>query len=119
VTLSTTEAEFVSAAACACQAMWLRYILKHLKEDMKKCTTIYCDNSSSIKLSKNPVMHGRSKHIDVRYHFLRDLNNDGVMELKHCRSEKQLADIMTKALKVDTFCRLREGLEVYDFNCVS
>jgi hypothetical protein len=77
------------------------------------------DSSSSIKLSKNPVMHGRSKHIDVRYHFLRYLNKDGVIELKHCRSEKQLADNMTKALKFDTFYKLREGLAMCDLNCIS
>ncbi|PNX80439.1 copia-type polyprotein [Trifolium pratense] len=70
VTLSTTEAEFVAAASCACQGIWLRRILEELGQS-QKCTVIKCDNSSSIKLSKNPVMHGRCKHIDVRYHFLR------------------------------------------------
>ncbi|PNX59879.1 cationic amino acid transporter 1-like protein, partial [Trifolium pratense] len=73
VTLSTTEAEYVAAAACACQAVWLRSILSYLLKNQKICTQIYCDNSSSIKLSKNPIMHGRCKHIDVRFHFLRDL----------------------------------------------
>ena len=68
VTLSSTEAEFVVAIACAYQAIWLKKILKelHFKED--RPTQIYCDNSSTIKLSKNPVLHGRSKHIDVKYH---------------------------------------------------
>jgi hypothetical protein len=87
VTLSSTEAEFVAATTCACQAIWLMKILKelHFKEDGP--TQIYCDNSSTIKLSKNPVLHGRSKHIDVKYHFLRDLMNDGVINLIYCRSE--------------------------------
>ncbi|MCI22191.1 copia-type polyprotein, partial [Trifolium medium] len=59
VTLSTTEAEFVSAASCACQCLWLRNVLNHLHVKQNGCTTINCDNSSSIKLSKNPIMHGR------------------------------------------------------------
>ncbi|CAJ2654342.1 unnamed protein product [Trifolium pratense] len=110
VTLSTTEAEFVPAASCACQCLWLKNILSHLLVEQAGCVCINCDNSSSIKLSKNPIMHGRCKHIDVRYHFLRDLSRDGVIELKYCKSQDQLADIMTKPLKLESFCRLREGL---------
>jgi hypothetical protein len=116
VTLSTTEAEFVSAASCACQGVWLRNILDYLKLKQQESTVIYCDNSSSIKLSKNPVMHGRCKHIDVRFHFLRDLTKDGVVELVHCRTEDQLADILTKPLKLDSFCKLREGLGMIECN---
>jgi hypothetical protein len=116
VTLSTTEAEFVSAASCACQGVWLRNVLDYLRLKQQGSTVIYCDNSSSIKLSKNPVMHGRCKHIDVRFHFLRDLTKDGIVELVHCRTEDQLADILTKPLKLDSFCKLREGLGMIDCN---
>jgi hypothetical protein len=116
VTLSSTEAEFVSAASCACQCIWLRNVLKHLHVKQAECTPINCDNSSSIKLSKNPILHGRCKHIDVRYHFLRDLCKDGVVELKYCKTQEQLADIMTKALKLESFCTLREGLGMCDLN---
>ena len=70
VSLSTTEAEFIAAASCACQAVWLKRVLGKLSQNQGKSTTIHCDNSSAIKLSKNLVMHGRSKHIDVRFHFL-------------------------------------------------
>jgi hypothetical protein len=73
---------------------------------------IHCDNSSSIKLSKNPILHGRCKHIDVRFHFLRDLTRDGIVELVHCRSQDQLADLMTKPLKLETYCKLREKLGI-------
>jgi hypothetical protein len=59
-------------------------------------------------------MQGRCKHIDVRFHFLRDLTKEGVVELKHCSTHEQLADIMTKALKLDTFCKLRENLSMCD-----
>jgi len=85
-----------------------------LSEVQKEATVIHCDNISSIKLSKNPIVHGRSKHIDVRFHFLRDLAKDGVIELNHCNSQDQLADIMTKPLKLETLCNLRTRLAVED-----
>ncbi|KAM1569159.1 hypothetical protein ACFX10_034310 [Malus domestica] len=112
VTLSTTEAEFVAAASCSCQAIWLRRMLEVLSNQQQDSTTIYCDNVSAIKLSRNPVMHGRSKHIDVRYHFLRDLCKDGVIELQFCKSEDQVADLMTKPLKQPAFEKLRSMLGV-------
>lgn len=71
------------------------------------CTTmIFCDNSSTIKLSKNLVLHGCSKHIHIKFHFLRDLTK-GVVKLVHCQSQDQIADILTKPLKVEVFVKLR------------
>lgn len=112
VTLSTTEAEFIAATACACQAIWLRRILEELQFKQDKATTVFCDNNSTIKLSKNPVLHGKSKHIDVKYYFLRDLSNDGTIKLVYCRSEDQVADIQTKPLMLATFVKLRGLLGV-------
>lgn len=106
VALSTTEAEFVAAAACTCQAVWMKRVLKKLGYEGNESTIIFCDNSSAIKLSKNHVMHGRSKHIDVRFHFLRDLVNEGVVQLKFCGTQKQVADILTKPLKLESFQEL-------------
>ncbi|KAM2407389.1 hypothetical protein ACFX1X_026583 [Malus domestica] len=88
VTLSTTEVEFIAAASCACQATWLRKIMKELGQAQQDSTTIFCDNSSGIKLSRNPVMHGRSKHIDVCFHFLRDLTKDNIVQLVHCNTQE-------------------------------
>jgi hypothetical protein len=99
-------------ASCACQAVWLRRILEQLGESQKNCTIIQCDNSSSIKLSKNPVLHVKCKHIDVRYHFLRDFTKEGIVEMTHCSTQEQIADIMTKPLKLETFCKLREKLGI-------
>jgi hypothetical protein len=110
VTLSTTEAEFIAAASCACQGVWLRRILGNIGLEQMTSTVIYCDNNSAIKLSKNPVLHGRSKHIDVRFHFLRDLTRDGVVELVYCNTQEQIADIMTKPLKLEAFLKLRDKL---------
>ncbi|MCI09208.1 copia protein, partial [Trifolium medium] len=113
-----TEAEFVAAASFACQGVWLRRILEQLKQTQLTGTVIFCDNTSSIKLSKNPVMHGRCKHIDVRYHFLRDLTKDGTVQMSFCSSQDQIADIMTKALKLETFCNLRARLGMCDLTDV-
>jgi len=118
VTLSTIKAEFVAASSCACQGIWMRRILNHLCQTQKSCTKIYFDNSSSIKLSKNPIMHGRCKHIDVRYHFLRDLTKDGTIELVHCNSEDQMADIFTKPLKLESLCKLRARLGVCEMKMI-
>jgi hypothetical protein len=110
VTLSTTEAEFIAVASCACQGVWLRRILGNIGLEQVTNTVIYCDNNSAIKLSKNPVLHGRSKHIDVRFHFLRDLTRDGVVELVYYNTQEQIADIMTKPLKLEAFLKLRDKL---------
>jgi hypothetical protein len=102
VSLSTIEAEFMVAAACACQAVWMGRILEKLNHAQDGCTTLMCDNSSTIKLSRNPIMHGRSKHIDVRFYFLHDLTRDRVIELMHCGSQDQVLDLLTKPIKLQT-----------------
>ncbi|XP_047331351.1 secreted RxLR effector protein 161-like [Impatiens glandulifera] len=112
VSLSSTEAEFIVAASCACQAVWLRRIFKEVKHAPVGATTVFGDNNSVIKLSKNPVMHGRSKHIDVRFHFLRELTKDETVNLEYCNTKEQIADIMTKPLKLDAFEKLRDLLGV-------
>ena len=117
VTLSTTEAEFIAAASCACQNVWLRRILEQVGHPQLKPTTVYYDNNSTIKLSRNPVLHGRSKHIDVRFHFLRDLSKDEVIKLVQCSSQEHISDIMTKPLKLESFSNFRSRLgmiKLYD-----
>lgn len=84
--------------------------MEELGQKEEKKTVIQCDNISTIKLSKNVVFHGKSKHIDVRFHFLRNLVKDEIVELSHCSSQDQLADIMTKPLKLDQFLKFRNML---------
>ncbi|XP_057969365.1 secreted RxLR effector protein 161-like [Malania oleifera] len=112
VSLSTTKVEFIVAASCACQAVWLKRMLGKLGQNQGKSTIIRCDSSSAIKLLMNLVMHGRSKHIDVCFHFLRELTKVGIVELVHCGTQEQLADVMTKPLKLDVFLNLRGLLGV-------
>ncbi|KAJ6855707.1 Integrase catalytic domain-containing protein [Populus alba x Populus x berolinensis] len=119
VSLSTTEAEFIAAASCACQTVWLKRVLEKLGLNQDKTTIIHCDSSFAIKLSKNPVMHGRSKHIDVRFHFLPELTKAGTVELIYCNTQDQIADIMTKPLKLDAFLKLRALLGVCSENDIN
>uniref|UniRef100_A0A3Q7ECF9 Reverse transcriptase Ty1/copia-type domain-containing protein n=1 Tax=Solanum lycopersicum TaxID=4081 RepID=A0A3Q7ECF9_SOLLC len=81
ITLSTTEVEFFATAACACQAIWMRRILKEIGHVKAAGTKLICVNSSTTKLSKNPVLYGCSKNIRIRFHFLRDLAIEGVVNL--------------------------------------
>jgi len=99
VSLSTTETEYITATYCACQCIWLKRIIEHLGIETKEGIKIFCDNSSTIQLSKNSVLHGRSKHITVRFHFFRDLVNDQIITLKYCHTNEQVVDIITKNFK--------------------
>ena len=103
VSLSTIEVEFMATATGSCQAVWLRRILEVVGRNQISPIVIYFDNSSAIKLSRNSVLHGRSKHIDVCFHFLRELIRNEMVELQHCSSQEQVADVMTKPLKLEDF----------------
>lgn len=112
--LSTTKVKFIAATYCVCQCVWMRRILKQFGLLHSQGTTICCDNSLVIKLFKNPVLHGHTKHINVRFHFLRDLEKEGAVKLNHYGTESQLANIMTKTLKLDAFIKLHEEMRVYE-----
>ncbi|XP_059629556.1 secreted RxLR effector protein 161-like [Cornus florida] len=99
VTLSTCEAEYVAATSCVCQVIWLRNLLKELHMLQEESTEIFVDNKSAIALAKNPVFHERSKHIDTRFHFIRECITKKEVELKFIKSQDQVADIFTKPLK--------------------
>ena len=77
---------------------------------------LLCDNESVVKLANNPVQHSRTKHIDIRHHFLRDHVAKNDISLEGVRTEDQLADIFTKPLDEATFCRLRNELNVLDLS---
>ncbi|KAL0325747.1 UNVERIFIED_CONTAM: Retrovirus-related Pol polyprotein from transposon RE2 [Sesamum radiatum] len=113
VAQSSTEAEYIAAAATSNQAIWLRRILEDIGEKQEEPTTIYCDNKSAIAITKNPVQHSRTKHIDIKYHSLREATTRGEIELKYCSTEEQLADIFTKALPRNKFEELRMKIGVY------
>lgn len=108
----SAEAEYVAAASATHQAIWLRKILLELNLLTKELTVIYVDNKSAIAMAENLGQHGRTKHINIRFHALRDAEKNGEVKLVHCISEDQQADILTKALstKKFEFQRLMQGV---------
>jgi hypothetical protein len=110
--LSSTEAKYMAASQPSCEALWLRKMLVGLFSVQLRPTVIYCDNQSCNKISKNPVFHDRSKHIEIRYHFIRDYVQRGVVELQYISTEEQVADILTKALNMGKFIFFRDKLGV-------
>ncbi|KAL0559071.1 hypothetical protein IC582_003660 [Cucumis melo] len=113
VTLSTCEAEYVATASCVCHAVWLRNLLKTVEILQEDPTVIHIDNKSTIALAKNPVFHDRSKHIDTRFHFIRDCISRKEVQVEYVKTEDQIADIFTKPLKVNVFNNLRTLLGVF------
>src|SRR5262249_9078648 len=106
VALSTAEAEYIAAGSCCAQVLWIKQQLKDYGFVLEK-VPIYCDNTSAINLSKNPIQHSKSKHIEVRHHFIRDHVCKNNVELLFVDSENQFADVFTKPLDKERFAKLR------------
>jgi hypothetical protein len=112
VALSSCESEYIAAATGACQGVWLSRLLADLTCSEVKKFRLLIDNRSAQELSKNPVYHERTKHIDTRYHNIRECVADGKVEVEHVSTDDQLADILTKALGRIRFAELRRQLGV-------
>lgn len=113
ISLSTTEAEYIAAGSCCTQMLWLKQMLKDYGISQGKLT-IFCDNTSAISITKNPVLHSKTKHIELRYHFIRDLVEKQILELSFVPTKTQLADLFTKALDTERFQELRNALGIQD-----
>lgn len=103
--LSSAEAEYVSLSACCAQVLWMRTQLTDYGFHFDK-VPMYCDSKSAIAISCNPVQHSRTKHIDVRYHFIKEQVEKGIVELYFVGTDYQLADLFTKALSKERFAYL-------------
>ncbi|KAH9697055.1 hypothetical protein KPL71_023445 [Citrus sinensis] len=112
VTLSTCEAEYVATTSSVCHAIWLRNLLKELGLPQEEPIEICVDKKSAIALSKNPIFHDRSKHIDTRYHFIRECIARKEVQIKYVKLQDQAADIFTKPLKKEDFVKFRSLLGV-------
>ncbi|KAK1401416.1 hypothetical protein POM88_001021 [Heracleum sosnowskyi] len=99
------EAEYIAAGSCCAQILWIRNQLKDYGFALDKIP-ILCDNTSAIAISNNPVQHSRTKHIDIRYHFIREHVMNGTVELHFVPTEEQTADIFTKSVDESTFIKL-------------
>ncbi|GKE31828.1 hypothetical protein Tco_1451150, partial [Tanacetum coccineum] len=102
MSISSIEAEYIAMSGCCAQILWMRTQLSDYGFAYNHIP-LYCDNKSAIALCYNNVQHSRSKHIDIRHHFIKEQVEKGVVELYFVRTEYQLADIFTKALPRERF----------------
>ena len=110
VTLSTTEAEYISATAAAQEILWLRNLFSEIGYEVEGASTLYLDNQSAIAVSRNPEHHGRMKHLDLRHYWLRDVVKAGIINVKYIPTASMPADIMTKTLPKATVEEMRRLL---------
>ena len=112
--LSTAEAECIAACMACCEATWLRNFFSELFGHVLDTTIILCDNQRGIRLSKNPMFHNRSKHVDGWYHYIRDMVQRGTVRLDHIGTDEQVADILTMPLGKVMFLTFRENLGIVE-----
>jgi hypothetical protein len=113
VALSTAEAEYIAAGHCCVQLLWMRQTLRDYGYKLSK-VPLLCKNESAIHMADNPVEHSRTKHIDIRYHFLRDHQQKEDIEIAYVNTQNQLANIFTKPLDEKTFSKHRNELNILD-----
>ena len=112
--MSTCEAEYVVVGTVACQAVWLRRLLGELTGVEAHPPALMVDNQPAIALVKNPVLHDRSKHIDVKFHFLRDCVDGGQIVIEFIETGRQLANVLTKPLGRLQFTELKKMIGVVE-----
>ncbi|XP_060667179.1 uncharacterized mitochondrial protein AtMg00810-like [Ziziphus jujuba] len=114
VAQSSAEAEYVAAVSAANQAIWIQKILSDLGINVSSPMVINVDNKSAISLVENPVLHGISKHIRVKFHVIREMVANEEIKLNYCPSEAQVADVLTKSLQKAKFEHMRNMLGVHE-----
>jgi hypothetical protein len=112
ISLSTCEAEYIGQTQATKEAVWLRKLLRELGREQLQATVIFGDNQGAIALAKNPQFHGRSKHIDTQWHYVREKVADDTVELQWTETSKQVADGLTKPLNKELFTRFRRALGI-------
>jgi hypothetical protein len=118
IALSTTESEFMAACAATKEAIWIKLLLSDIGEYKQHMLCLHLDNQSAISVIKNVNFHKRCKHIDVKYHFIKEKYHQKIIALKHVSSENQFADIFTKALAKDKFHFLRSKLGMCSYSSI-
>jgi hypothetical protein len=112
ISLSTTEAEYIVAATCCTRVLWMIQTLADLEVKYVAPIPIHCDNTSAISVSKNPVFHSKTKHIPIKYHFLREHVTNQIVQVHYIPTIEQIAEIFTKPLAKTPFEYLRQKLGV-------
>jgi hypothetical protein len=116
ISLSTTEAEYIVVATCCTQVLWMIQTLADLEVKYTAPIPIHCDNTSDISVSKNPILHSKTKHIPIKYHFLREQVTNQIVQVHYIPTSEQIADIFTKPLAKTPFEYLRQKLGVISFS---
>ena len=106
MSLSTAEAEYIAAGSCCSQLLWIKKVLTDYRIS-QDTMVVYCDNSNAIDISKNSVQHSKTKHLEIRYHFIRNLVERKIVCIKYIPTERQNADIFTKPFDRSKFETLR------------
>lgn len=114
VSLSTTESEYIAASNTVRELVWLRKFFDEILPNGLGKIDFYMDNQSAIRLVKNPEFHKRSKHIDVRYHFIREKYEEGLFLLNYIPTQEMIADAFTKSLPAKQFISIRTAMNVID-----
>lgn len=111
VALSTVEAEYIALSSTSREAVWLQALSNDVfSEYMNNGVLIHCDNSSAISLSKNHNVNQRTKHIDIRYHFIRELQKTKSLTIKYIATDEMVTDILIKPLPKPKHCKLVDKL---------
>lgn len=108
VAQSSAEAEYLAAGLPTQQSLWLRRILEDIGKKQEGSLQLHCDNKSAIVMAKNPVFHSRTRHINIKHHFIRSVIEEGDVQLAFCSSQEQLANIFAKALPEKNFSNLEK-----------
>jgi hypothetical protein len=116
ISLSTTEAEYIPVATCCTQVLWMIQTLEDLEVKYTAPIPIHCDNTSAISVSKNPVLQSKTKHIPIKYHFLREQVTNQIVRVPYIPTSEQIANIFTKPLAKTPFEYLRQKLAVISFS---
>ncbi|KAJ8760941.1 hypothetical protein K2173_021979 [Erythroxylum novogranatense] len=112
VARSSTESEYKALANVTAEVLWLSYLLRELGLATALPATLWCDNIGAVYLSSNPIFHGRTKHVELDYHFVREQVKLGTLIVRFISSADQLADILTKPLGTKAFLHLRDKLRL-------
>jgi hypothetical protein len=112
IALSIVEAEYIAACSASCEAIWLRKLLTGLFDLEMRATLILCDNKRCIKMTEDLVFHDRSKHIEIRYHYIRDMVQRGALKFQYISTDEQVVDVLTKPLSRVKFEYFRDKLGI-------
>jgi hypothetical protein len=115
ISLSTVEVEYIAVGSCCTQLLWMKTLLGDYGFS-QDTMIINCDNTSAINISKNPIQYSRTKHIDIKHHFLSDLVESEVVSLSFIPTENQLADILSKPLDCSRLESLWKAISVCDMS---